>query len=348
MKSKFIFILLFVTNIYFSFSQTVIKGRVIDKTSMEPVPGAIISVPNSIYFVTTDDDGYFNLSHDHAKCIYLKHMAYMNDTIEVNNPDSYLEIILTPQNYELSEIKVVPLDLKKIIEISIKKLQTSLEKKISRKYHLYVEEDFDSEKKREISAMLDISLQRINRRREFKWNMDILDIEQFDDQIKNCLIDCGIILEQMEIPQFGQYNIEYSNKEEEILTIKLHPKKIDLKRFSIYEYAIDMIDTTLIELNSQTADVVENLTPYKFYNLKWRRKNHFFKTIFEKDKNSNRYYLQSFISNSTLNVELPDGTQHIQNTKNTIYCSPNKSFNSIFSGKKRKIKPYTFSIFETK
>lgn len=108
-----LFLLVFVCmSSSYSFSQpsTVIRGKVLDAQTKEPVAFAIVSYDNSTLATSTQLDGTFSLTNrrDLTK-VTVSLIGYHSKTITITaNKINYREILLEPADTELSEVIVKP------------------------------------------------------------------------------------------------------------------------------------------------------------------------------------------------------------------------------------------------
>src|SRR5689334_23458086 len=83
----------------FGFAQ--VSGTVVDTTSNETVPGAVITIQNSFLTAVTDIEGKFSFKglKQTAVKIQITHIGYETKILEVPVPSEKLDIVLTKKSY---------------------------------------------------------------------------------------------------------------------------------------------------------------------------------------------------------------------------------------------------------
>lgn len=89
----------------FSFSQTSVKGRVLDSNNF-PLPGATIIASSSNEVAITDFNGFFSLFITGSDDLTVKYVGFESLTLNVSESDDLPIFILTPNVTELSEVIV--------------------------------------------------------------------------------------------------------------------------------------------------------------------------------------------------------------------------------------------------
>lgn len=87
-------------------SNQLIKGKVIDGETNEPLPGVTIMVDKSTRGVTTDMDGTFEIRASSSDKLIFSFLGMESKTIEVKN-QTFIEVTLLPAASELDEVTVV-------------------------------------------------------------------------------------------------------------------------------------------------------------------------------------------------------------------------------------------------
>lgn len=105
---KFIFYLIFLFTPFslMSQSQTLVKGKVIEADTKQPIPGATIMIDKSTRGVTTDVDGTFELRAAPNEKLVISFIGLESKTIVVGD-ETYFEVELSPAVSELDEVTVV-------------------------------------------------------------------------------------------------------------------------------------------------------------------------------------------------------------------------------------------------
>ena len=103
----FIFLLFFFAN---SFSQTKIRGVIVNDETSRPIPFTSVSFVNSTIGCISDEDGIFFIeANTDIDKIIISNMGFINDTVDVvNNIYQDFIIYLKPDNYNIQEVIVSP------------------------------------------------------------------------------------------------------------------------------------------------------------------------------------------------------------------------------------------------
>ncbi|MCX7863009.1 MAG: TonB-dependent receptor [Bacteroidales bacterium] len=110
-----IFFLLFVLVLFFNytFSQYLtISGKVFDKKTREPLPGASVFIVGTTWGTSTDIDGNFKLTNIKKGTydIVISYVGYVSDTIkrhQVASNNNSFEVYLNENSFSLSEVNIV-------------------------------------------------------------------------------------------------------------------------------------------------------------------------------------------------------------------------------------------------
>lgn len=107
---KFYFLLLMILSFQLNAQQFLIKGKITDKNSNQPIPYSNIRVANSHYGTSATFDGLFQIRLEKGNYkLVVSNIGYISDTISIKlNNDIFLEIKLEPVPINLSEITVLP------------------------------------------------------------------------------------------------------------------------------------------------------------------------------------------------------------------------------------------------
>ncbi len=105
MKLQFTLLFWFTTTLLTA--QTTVSGTIKDRQNL-PIPGANITVPNSIQGTATDFDGKFSFSVEQPLPFEIKISAvgFATQTIEINNADQIIDVILQEDETRLDEIVI--------------------------------------------------------------------------------------------------------------------------------------------------------------------------------------------------------------------------------------------------
>src|SRR5215831_9851369 len=101
---RIIALALFVACIHTAYSQTVVKGIVLDIQTNQPIPGATIFVAGKTVGKATDNNGAFQLNVS-ADSITVSCIGYITKTVKATSGGSFL-VLLEPSNTALNEVIV--------------------------------------------------------------------------------------------------------------------------------------------------------------------------------------------------------------------------------------------------
>ena len=108
MKSKLCFVLYAILffPLYLSAQDSMVRGKVIEAETNEPLPGVTIQIENSTRGVTTDIDGTFEIRAVSSEKLVFSFLGMESQTINVGNK-TYIEVTLKQAASELDEVTVV-------------------------------------------------------------------------------------------------------------------------------------------------------------------------------------------------------------------------------------------------
>ena len=87
----FLFVILLTGNISFAHSE--IKGKVVDKKSGVPLPGASVMVKGTSYGTTTDAVENFILKSDSAiHALVISYVGYKTEEVKITHPSEFIVI----------------------------------------------------------------------------------------------------------------------------------------------------------------------------------------------------------------------------------------------------------------
>src|SRR5215203_4199700 len=95
----FLFISGFILFAFHGFTQ--LSGTVIDASSKEKIPGAVVEIENSFFVTVTDAEGklfFQGLKEKHVR-LKISHIGYESLFIETDLPKENFEIALTQKTY---------------------------------------------------------------------------------------------------------------------------------------------------------------------------------------------------------------------------------------------------------
>jgi TonB-linked SusC/RagA family outer membrane protein len=108
MKSKLCFVLYAILffPLYLSAQDSMVRGKVIEAETNEPLPGVTIQIENSTRGVTTDIDGTFEIRAASSDKLVFSFLGMESQTVNVGNK-TYIEVTLKQAAHELDEVTVV-------------------------------------------------------------------------------------------------------------------------------------------------------------------------------------------------------------------------------------------------
>lgn len=108
MKSKLCFVLYAILffPLYLSAQDSMVRGKVIEAETNEPLPGVTIQIENSTRGVTTDIDGTFEIRAVSSDNLVFSFLGMESQTVNVGNK-TYIEVTLKQAVSELDEVTVV-------------------------------------------------------------------------------------------------------------------------------------------------------------------------------------------------------------------------------------------------
>lgn len=99
-------ILLFISN--FATSQTTsIKGKVVDRTLNEPIPGALVLVKGTQTGAVTDIDGTFQIQAKVGDILVISFIGFKSKEVSVTNSNQAIDVSLDMDESELEEVIVI-------------------------------------------------------------------------------------------------------------------------------------------------------------------------------------------------------------------------------------------------
>jgi hypothetical protein len=94
-----------------AFSQQIIKGKITDKISGEPLNGTNITIPDLKIFAISDEKGFYEIKNPPGKGRYalqISHVGYQSITVTIDlSEKKNYDYVLTKSNTDLQELVVV-------------------------------------------------------------------------------------------------------------------------------------------------------------------------------------------------------------------------------------------------
>jgi hypothetical protein len=298
-------LLLFIFSPVFVFSQTKITGKVIDKETQKPVSDVIVHSSSKISI--TNDKGEYDFEINKSEPVYFRHLSYNQFKIQSDLLQNNGIVYLVPNVTELGEVVISPDRSKYLLNRAIHNLFVNFQKEKTTAYYLtHVEENTTKGGEREVYALLETLLDKVNDKKEsFNWDVRLTQLDRIKNTGKN-----DFIVERKNFSiQFFFDNLKFSSNKtkkdtadffigevydenSDYVIIKVHPQYPDKKHYHYFLYTINKQDTVLTESITQSYSNSSELTTKKAmgsYNVY----NHFHKYKFSKNA-SGLYYLEQF------------------------------------------------------
>ena len=109
-KTSFLIAVLLLSLTGFAQTTTIVEGRVIDRTTHQPMDYANIRFKGSLSAIRTDTAGYYKVSTTQkVKAIVVSYLGYQSSEFPIQmGVTNHIDVQLKPQNIELSELIVRP------------------------------------------------------------------------------------------------------------------------------------------------------------------------------------------------------------------------------------------------
>lgn len=90
-----------------AYAQNIIKGKVVDGETLDPIIGAtIVTDKDATIGTTTNNEGYFEIKAS-ANELHISFIGYNNETIYIKNAQEQIVVKLQPKSLTLSDVVVV-------------------------------------------------------------------------------------------------------------------------------------------------------------------------------------------------------------------------------------------------
>ena len=90
-----------------AYAQNIIKGKVVDGETLDPIIGAtIVTDRDATIGTTTNNEGYFEIKAS-ANELYISFIGYNNETVYIKNAQEQIVVKLQPKSLTLSDVVVV-------------------------------------------------------------------------------------------------------------------------------------------------------------------------------------------------------------------------------------------------
>jgi TonB-linked SusC/RagA family outer membrane protein len=92
----------------FAYGQTsLLKGKVIEQVTQEPVPGALVIIKGTQRGTVTENDGTFSIEANNSETLVISFIGYTTKEVQIENTSRMMNISLEVDEAELDEIVVI-------------------------------------------------------------------------------------------------------------------------------------------------------------------------------------------------------------------------------------------------
>jgi hypothetical protein len=293
MKIKLLFLLILFPA--FVFSQTKIRGKVLDKETQKPVSDVIIHSGSKISI--TNDKGEYDFEINQSETVYFRHLSYNLFKIQSDSLQNKGEIYLTPYITELSEVVISPNRATYLLDKAIRNLYANFQKEKTKTHYLiHVEGNTTTGAKKDVYTLIEcIIAGKKKAQKRINWDIQLTKLDRLynlnesDFTVNGKLLSLYFFpdgIEFVDISSNAKYEIYDDNDKQ--LTIKMSPKSLDNDFYCFW--TINKSDTILTEF---IAQIDADLTQENYKGISYYTSNHFEKMEFTKD-GSGTYYLSKY------------------------------------------------------
>jgi hypothetical protein len=353
MKIKLLFLLILFPA--FVFSQTKIRGKVFDKETQKPVSDVIIHSGSNISI--TNDKGEYDFEINQSETVYFRHLSYNLFKIQSDSLHNGYIAYLTPSVNELDELVISPDRNKYLLNTAIDNLFANFQKEKTKAYYLtHIEENTTKGGEREVYAMIETILDKINVKKEFfNWDLKLIWLDRTkniggnDFNVKGKNITTNFFSDNFYF-LFGKakdtttFFTEMYDKNDDCWIIKIYPQYPNRKYYYYSLFTINKQDTILTELIDQSYSNPNELTTKQFKEFSYNMSNHFSKFKFSKDI-SGMYYLEQF--QHLVHLKIMNEAPYEMILKALTHTIENILPDDI-ENKKRIWSPFSYYLFKSK
>jgi hypothetical protein len=354
MKIKLL-LLAFILCPAFVFSQTKIRGKVFDKETQKPVPDVIVHSGSNISI--TNDRGEYDFEINQPETVYFRHLSYKSFKIQSDSLQNNGVISLTPNVSELDEVVISPNRTKYLLNTSIQNLVANFQKVKTKAYYLvHVEESTTKGGEREVYALIETFLDKINVKKEFfNWDLRLTQLDRTkimgenDFNVKGEDITTDFFPEKFYF-SFGKtkdtttFVTEIYDENSDCLIIKTYPQYPNKKYYYYSLFTINKRDTVLTDVTYQSYSDLNELTTRNFKGFSYNISNQFNKFRFSKNT-SDLYNLEQF--QHLVHLKIMTDIPYEMTLKAVVHTIENISSNEI-ENKKRIYSPFSYYLFKSR
>jgi hypothetical protein len=176
MKTRLL--LLFILLPAFVFSQTKIRGKVLDRETQKPVPDVIVHSGSNISI--TNDKGEYDFEINQSETVYFRHLSYNLLKIQSDSLQSKNRVYLISNVTELEEVVISPDNATYLLDKAIHNLFVNFQNKKAKTYYLtHVEGNTTTGAKKEVYALIECVLAGKKKTQEtIKWNVQLAKLDK--------------------------------------------------------------------------------------------------------------------------------------------------------------------------
>jgi hypothetical protein len=297
-------LVLFLFSPVFAFSQTKITGKVIDKETQNPVSDVIVHSSGKISI--TNDKGEFEFEINQSETVYFRPLSYKSFNILSDSLQNNSIVYLVSNVTELSEVVISPDRAKYLLNKAIHNLFANFQKEKTTAYYLtHVEENTANRGKREVYALLEISLDNMNaKKRFFTWDLNLMQLDRIKNTEKTDFMAGRTNFSIQFFPDPLRFSTmrakdkikdsadifteEIYDENSDYVIIKTYPQYPSKRNYHYFLYTISKQDTVVTEIIAQSYSNSNELTTKKGNHNVY---NHFYIETFSKNA-SGLYYLE--------------------------------------------------------
>jgi hypothetical protein len=299
--------------------------------------------------VITDEQGHYSIDINRSESIYFRQLAYDFYTVFSDSLINEPKIYLSKHIVELSEVVISPLAAEILLAKASSNLHANLLKKTNKNYLIHLEENTTQGGEREAYALIEVNVSKTNAKSlssNLNIEMNQLDVLKninnssfyFSSNKKPFWVDLfpEKIIVGKKLAKYADYFYEVEERAEDQIILRVSPRHFDKNNYSYYLCTINIQDTILTAIESQSFPESPELTLLKYRGVEWRKKNHFGRISFEKESESELYFIKEYVHGG--NLTMFANPPYNLTFKATVYVVDKKQINTIPLGKKKKFK----------
>jgi hypothetical protein len=351
-------LLLFIFLPAFVFSQTKIRGKVIDKETQKPVSDVIIHSSGRISI--TNDKGEYDFEINRPETVYFRHLSYKSFNIQSNSLQDNGVVYLTSNVTELDEIVISPNRAKSLLKKAINNLFVNFQKEKTTTYYLtHIEETTTKGGDREVYALLETLLDKVDVKKEFgNLKLRLVQIDRTKKVGDNDFAVKGENITTDFFPAYLGFSSGKTKKDTTTFCVEIHDENNDYviiktypqhpsKRYYYYSlFTINKHDTVLTEVIAQSYSDLNDLTTRNFKGFSYNISNQFDKYKFTKNT-SGLYCLEQF--QHLVHLKVMTDIPYEITLKAVVHAVENISPDEIESKNKKRIySTFSYYLYKSK